>query len=92
MFTKQILYTENRVAALLTANDARYDTRVFLNMTDTHNIITNKLDYNVITTLCSIGSEVTIYSQHETICSTNNMTGVSFACQSTCSGSQYIMS
>ena len=85
---------ENDVELLLTVDDARYDTRIFINLTDLHSIIdandTSSLLFNVITTLCAIGSEVDIYSQGETICSLNNMTGVSFSCESTCSGSQYL--
>ena len=46
--------------------------------------------FSVITTLCPTGSSVSIYSEGSTICNNTQMTGVSFTCDTTCSGSEYL--
>ena len=79
----------------MSVENAKYDTQIHVYLTDLHYVIdsydTSSYHFSVITTLCSIGTAVDIFGHSKKlICSVNDMTGVSFSCETTCSGTQYL--
>eukprot|EP01084_Bolivina_argentea_P173799 301072_1 len=90
---------DNDIRLSINVNKAEFDSVLYINMSDTHQVITDhkqgknnsfSITNFVIATLCQQGQEVRLSEEGVSICTEHDMTGKSFRCGSTCSQSSYL--
>ena len=80
---------EEDVRLQLSVDRVQYNSILYINISDTHDIIKQENNY-VIATLCEAGSIVTLSNEGISICSESDMFDQSFKCASECQESSYL--
>ena len=93
------LQYDGHLSVELGVSEAQFETKEFINITDTHRVLTSNVlqnatyrpaTYHVVTTLCSSGQEVSVSTEGVDICSKHDMATVSFKCGRQCGQQEYL--